>query len=267
WLIAIAISIYFYSACGKFDYQFCHTVGTDFVQAIAPTTLALQSDQAAFLALTLPAGEIVLALLLMFSRTRQAGAVLAVAMHGVLLLLLGPFGMNHSHGVLVWNGLLAIQALLLFFPKTATVKETQRSWKWTVGPVLMLALVLPCAERWGYWDHWPSWALYSPHNSRVDLEVHEVAIEQLPVSLHPFATDDDGDRWHSIDLNQWSLQQRRVPIYPQARYQLALSGAIAFGLASNDAIRAKELGVSDRFRGTRSEQFLIGVKEITQSVK
>ncbi|MEM6469232.1 MAG: hypothetical protein AAF802_06655 [Planctomycetota bacterium] len=264
WIIAVAISIYAYSAAGKLDYQFVHTVGAEMVRAAASPLVEISLVQASKISLALPLSELLIACILIYPKTRWLGGWFAIALHLTLLLLLGPWGMNHSLGVLVWNGLLACQAYLLFLSGSAPPMRVQRRTPWMyVSTVLLLAaLLLPCLERRGYWDHWPSWALYSPHNSRVELEVHETALEYLPSSLKPHVEDHDADRWHTVDIEQWSLSQRLVPIYPQARYQLAIAHRLALRVKSDDAIRAKLLGVADRFDGTRQQRYLLGRRQI-----
>ena len=70
------------------------------------------------------------------------------------------------------------------------------------------ALVLPLSERSGYWDHWLSWALYSPHNSRAEIQIHQSAVDQLPqIAATYLMPDDDADGRFLCDLEE---QERRV---------------------------------------------------------
>ncbi|MEM6365184.1 MAG: hypothetical protein AAF745_12210, partial [Planctomycetota bacterium] len=184
WIMAIAISIYFFSAAGKFDYQFVHTVGSDIVRGMAgllgvgPDVLS--ETVASRLTFCLPCGELLVALLLMIRRTRVWGGWAAIGLHATLVILLGPRGFDHSHGVLVWNVLLAVQAWLLFVrgdskrPDASLNEDQSNAIHRPVVSVFvrsfaLAAMVLPLTERLGYWDHWTSWALYSPHTSRVDV--------------------------------------------------------------------------------------------------
>ena len=56
----------------------------------------------------------------------------------------------------------------------------------------------------------------------------------------------------SIDDGPWSLQTLGVPIYPQARYQLAVAEKLAREHKLGSAIRVIVRGVSDRWTGERS---------------
>lgn len=129
--------------------------------------------------------------------------------------------------------------------------------------IVLAALVLPLLERSGFWDHWLSWSLYSPHTSRVDVQLHRMALAALPKGaaefLHP---SDEQDDWYDLALDRWSLAQLAVPVYPQARFQLGAAQFLARSLPSPDAIRIKIRGVADRRTGQRSELWLIGRRQI-----
>ena len=78
--------------------------------------------------------------------------------------------------------------------------------------------------------------------------------------------DHDGDQWRELDLSEWSLKVRKVPIYPQARYQLGLASQLAASLNLSDALRVKLQSVSDRRTGNRNEQLLLNEKEIERDL-
>lgn len=315
WLIPLAASIYIYSSAGKFDYQFAHTVGQEFLDMLARPIGGLPEDwnqsHRARIALLFPAIEFLGGVGLLFRPTRRIAAVVVMLMHVVLLLILGPWGLGHSSGVLVWNIALLFQATFLFWypavrgsqsavrgsptphpadrrspsysshPLGAAAKrrpsvEQRRgqrpapSFTLSILPVYGLVgcvLLAPLTERSGYWDHWTSWALYSPHNSRVDVQIHQSAIGDLPEPLRPLVKEDsDGDHWHGFSLQRWSLTARKVPIYPQARYQLGLCQEIARRYQLGEAIRLRQRSMSDRWTGERVERQWLGQREIQRAL-
>ncbi|WP_404306703.1 hypothetical protein [Neorhodopirellula lusitana] len=285
YLQLLTISIYAYSSIGKFDYQFLHTVGQEFLAAAAGLVgIQVETWDESIrtkLAAGFPAIELLAAILLVIPKTRRIGGWLAIAMHASLLVLLSPWVMSHSAGVLTWNVFLAGQAYLLFCRPTSTdganVKsgEGERPDEATPLPtnpwqamlanaIVAVAILLPLTERRGrhdatqfHWDHWLSWALYSPHNSRVHAEIHRNVLGKMPAELQGMVSDDtDGDGWQTLDLDKWSLQTRGVPILPQARYQLLVAGKLARANDWNREIRCVLRSASDRFDGTRSETWL-----------
>ena len=205
-------------------------------------------------------------------------------LHLSLVVMLGPWNLDHSNGVLFWNILLIIQAWFLFVKPIAEPRESSPSSSLspsatavasadkTVGKrfaaaVVILAIVMPATERWGYWDHWTSWALYSPHSSRAEVQIHRSAMDQLPADMPPFLVDDDSDGWHRLQLNLWSLDRLNVPIYPQARFQLAVASRVAHLYDLSDSVRVIVKGVADRRSGVRKEQRMMGRKEIDAALK
>jgi uncharacterized membrane protein len=285
-LITLVIaSIYFYSAVGKFDFQFAHTVGQDFLRRLwSPIAwIVPMPDGAAAvrMALLFPACELVGAIGLLVARFRRAAAVLLCGMHCVLIAILGPWGADHSTSVVVWNAVLIGQTCLLFLWKPADEsievnatppapppeKLPSKPPSKPIPMVAMIAVVFvisaPIAERSGWWDHWLSWSLYSPHTSRAIIELHASSLDRLPASLRKHTDNDpDKDRWHALSIQKWSIDQRSVPVYPQGRYQLALARWIASSYELDTEIRVNYQSVSDRWSGVRQQQRMIGQRNL-----
>lgn len=271
-LVLIGASVYVYSALGKIDYQFLHTVGQDFLGVLATPFGGLpdgwQLADRAKLAILFPVTELLIGIGLLVPFTRRISAIAVMGMHVMLLAILGPWGLNHSTGVLTWNLLLLLQGYLLFFQRPDVlpprpVTEPRKSLLWLNATLVAGVIVAPLLERSGYWDHWLSWSLYSPHTSRLELDVHDSAIEQLGPEIQPHVQPDtDGDRWHRLALDRWSLTDRGVPLYPQARYQLGLALNLAARDELRDNIRGRLRGVSNRWTGKRTEQRLLGIEEL-----
>ena len=187
WILPLAASVYIYSALGKFDYQFVHTVGIEFLETAGkpfgglPDNLDL--DTASYLAHLFPITELLAGLFLFPRRTRPIAGIALMVLHGSLIGLLGPWGLDHSAGVLLWNLLLMVQAWMLFVgPARAVTRDSEdreeqlfplpprhadRSWAGMIACIVVLfALVMPIFERTGYWDHWLSWAVRTSQQSR-----------------------------------------------------------------------------------------------------
>ncbi|EMI45714.1 hypothetical protein [Rhodopirellula sp. SWK7] len=289
----LTISIYFYSSMGKFDFQFLHTVGQEFLGTVA-SWLSMdisQWDQRGRLIAAggFPSVELTLAMLLMIPRTRWIGGLLAIIMHVGLIVILSPWGMHHSLGVICWNAVLAGQAYWLFiYPQRERSSESQDSMPRDEGAIccqpirvslasaiVLAAVLLPLTERRGrydrgnwHWDHWLSWALYSPHNSRVQIEVHRSTLDDLSPALREVVLEDSNeDAWCEFDLGQLSLQTRGVPILPQARYQLKLAIAIAEQRGWTHEIRGVLRSASDRWDGTRDEQWMNRLEAMQEAAR
>jgi len=87
---------------------------------------------------------------------------------------------------------------------------------------------MPALQPWGYWDVWPSWAVYSSRGGWTTSFVHHDDIEKLPDAVRPFVGDPPPlSDWHPIDIDAWSLSELHCPVYPQPRFRLAVAAALS----------------------------------------
>jgi hypothetical protein len=112
------ISIYLWSAVSKLDWGFVEGHGQLLISGLAKSlglTSAMWPETLRnTLAVTLPVGEFGVAVLLAIPAAQQIGLWSAIAMHLALILTLGPTGLGHEWGVLIWNVYFIVQAWLLF---------------------------------------------------------------------------------------------------------------------------------------------------------
>ena len=295
-LIGIVVSVYVYSALGKFDAEFLHTVGQQFWNGMLRIFGRPQGDGAevpvVWIAL-LPLTELMLAAGLAWRPTRAVAGGGAMGFHLALLLLLSPLGLDHSWGVVLWNLQFAGQAWILFVwpamqrrlaaAKTAAGFTPQAAPPSAVGRVpgsptrwgnrlatgiAAAVIILPSTERLGFWDHWTSWALYAPHSSRVEVWIAGTAVAKLPASLRTILPSGSTDAlWVRIPLERWSLAETKAPIYPQARFQLGVALELARRVESEYLIKAVVRGVAARWDGRRRSREYVGSKSIEQAAR
>ena len=232
WLTA---SIYFYSAISKFDYQFVHGLGGRLAETLTASIGLETAGGLSIIPFTMPIFELLIAIALLTPRTRKIGVVMAGVFHGALIATLGPWGLDHHLGVLVWNFFFFLVTATLFWPGSTDLKGASEPLNRSLALVITIALVAyPLLPRV---DHWLAWGLYSPNNSRCDLEVVQ--------------EDDDGEFvFERFDLGGLSLRQLNVPLYPDARFQLGVAQAIQ---KQQELSRSKIVirNKSDRFTGER----------------
>lgn len=286
WLL---ISLYCYSALGKFDSQFVHTVGQQLLDVglglLGGSIESLTPTGRWVLVLLFPTFELAVAIGLAWPKTRRLAGLIAILLHLGLIVLLGPLGLNHRPSVLVWNVQVALQAYWLFClrgssdsaaeatsvaPSAATERRSARIAAWVGQLTVWTAMTMPLGERLGCWDHWPSWALYAPHSSRALMEVSAPAVERLPAALRALMADQpDGDDsltiWREVPMDRWSLQALDTPIYPQARFQLGVAEWLATGLSAHDGVRVRLLSSSARWSGARTHLTLPDLQSIQQA--
>lgn len=281
---ALAISIYLFSAFSKFDYQFLMTLGPEFFRPLLTLggTIEIQVDREVLSrgSWLFPLGELLIGLALIFPKTRRLGLYATLGMHVSLLLILGPWGLNHQPGVLLWNLFFMFQAWILFGRfRPAEVEELKHSKELSPLGVLarqmafsvwLAALLLPLTSLWDWYDHWPSWELYAPRTSRVKVEFSPALKTKLPEEWRPFWNNDRPEGldlgWSEFDVAQWSLSSLQVPIYPQDRFQLGVALALANQLDEDRDIRVTLQGPANRWTGARKTQQLIGRQAIEQAL-
>ncbi|MBA3315309.1 MAG: hypothetical protein M3552_03775 [Planctomycetota bacterium] len=259
-LRVLTIGIYFWSAVSKLDDGFLRTTGPDLLRALfgvvgfEPPGIARLS--LATLAWLLPLSELAVAILLSIRSTRAFGLGLAISMHLALMLTLGPLGLRSAAGVLLWNIYFVGQDLVLFW-------KPARGWHGAAGEtggrlrlrefgagvvpavrtigvehiVVALAVWLPILEPFGWFDHWPAWAVYAPRGERVSLLLYMPA-ERVPAELRKFLRHGGWDGHHVFRTDLWSLDALKAPLYPQERFRVG----VALGFLNRYRIEDGEAG-------------------------
>lgn len=240
------ISIYFYSALSKCDTSFVQTLGPQLVEGlfsgIGIATTFWSERTFAWIASSFFIAEFLIAIGLFIPRTRKWTLWAAVLMHVCLMIAVGPWGLNHHQGVIIWNIYFIVQDLIIFGPwferkhfQAASSSDTDRnlSLKAVSGTercamlVAWTVMLAPLFEPTGYFDHWPAWGLYASHHDRVTLFIDEEDKAALPSSLQPFVDPPQPlSQWCRVRVDRWSLAELDVPVYPQARFQLGVAIAV-----------------------------------------
>lgn len=275
----LTISIYFYSALSKFDRQFLDSIGhafasTAFGGLFAWDTSGYPPGPSQFYGMNyalmwaFPVGELAVAMLLAIPVSRKWGMWAAIGMHGLLLQILGPFGLNHSAGVLIWNVFFIVQAAVLFMPG-------QRSWAGHAPPastamqtvrfrwpnrlaqfILAWVIIWPATYAFGLCDPWLAWAVYVEPLPSSWIDIREMwfgrtegggrSAELLAASIIVLPEDDTDP----FPIGRWSLRALRAPSYPHLRTSIAVALALAERFDNHDV----SVRISSRPRWVRSRE-------------
>ncbi len=280
----IVVSIYVYSAVSKFDYAFLTGHGQLLLNGLLkPFSIdnSFWSERTCLVIVSLfPIGEFITALLLLSHRFYRLGVISSCVMHVTLLITLGPLGLDHENGVLLWNVYFIFQNVILFWNTASPSMEPVelRATNRLAYLLTGLMLVLPILENWGWYDHWPAWAVYSPRPERVRVLVDQNAVDRFPKHLQSLCGQPAPfEERVPILLDRWAFQTRHCPIYPQLRYRLALASALLDAQMANNEI-AVEIGLTpNRMTGEREtitltdkvavDEFLLNYQVNTSSRK
>lgn len=281
WLLLLLASVYFYSAWNKFDRRFLETTGGMMIRTLvqwwdADARMRPAGDFANA-AILLPLGELFTAFAILSPRTRWMGRMMAMGLHAGLLLILGPWGLQHRWGVLVWNVAFLTQCLYLtgrFSTVRAADSQLEKmddAPRRSTGNVsvrqsiamapLLVAMIAPALEPWGWWDHWTSWGLYSARATKIDVYVDDTLVARLPDEWQPYCEKvSQSTFWHRIALDRWSLNTLETPIYPQARFHWGVFRAMLrqIGPETADSWMVVESASPDRRSGRAKQETWVG---------
>ncbi len=272
----LTISIYFYSALSKVDFAFCVNHGPFLLDGFLHSLhFADVPPSVSFvLSALMPLTELLTAILLCFPRTQRVGLYFSIAMHLFLMIALGPLGHDHSAGVLIWNAFFIVQNWLLFAPpvkaslaETPSRKEAPRGQnKIEIAGWVLLAFVLiaPLGEPFGFWDHWPSWAVYAARPEQAVVAIHEDDLPRVPEELRKYLQPSTLlEPWHPVRLDRWSLNATRAPIYPQSRFHVGVALALA-ERSELTTLRVTIFSSPNRWTGQRERKDFIGLDAVQE---
>ncbi len=273
---AVVVSVYVWSGVSKIDPGFVAGHGQmlldGLLQSVGLADAAWNNAQRSLAVSLMPAAELLIALLLVLPRWRRFGLGLSIGLHLVLLLAVGPWGLDHKVGVLLWNVYFIGQNLLLFGASSRTAVDAvpspipdRKGDRLAVG-FTVAAVLAPLLNPIGYWDHWPSWSVYSAHPAIVRMYVAEADVSRLPESLQPLVLPPEPlQSWRQVPLEQWSFAEREVPPYPQSRWKLALAAAIAEQAGLEEGVRLEVQRRASWWKTDRTIESWTGREAIEQA--
>ncbi len=273
------VGMYGWSAWSKWDYSFLTTHGRELTSALFQSVgleIDFSPETLSVLALLLPLGETVVAAMLFFSRTQRCGLYAALVMHLLLGLALGPTGLDHSRGVLVWNAVcLAESACLIVVLRRETrdgssplmsLREIVRQNR-VVAAVMALIMLFPLLAHWGWCDPWCAWELYASRPARAELYIDFHRRPVLPPQIRRFIdTGTPAYPWCRVRIEKWALEEYAVPLAPGWRLPLAISSSLSETFGWKNECRVEISSPADRFTGRRTERTLRGTDEIQREL-
>ena len=281
----LTISVYFWSAVSKFDRGFFATHGPTLVDALLQLIGlgGLPGSVEWWLAVTLPVGELLIAVGLSCPRFRQSAVWGAIGLHVAMVLALGPFGLGHRPGVLLWNVAFIGHDWLLLRRSTSTNPKRERgrsqeeaaiiheelsSTSCEAAPLtdtsgyfhisfarpflVMVAIMWPITESFGLCDHWLAWSVYSTRTERVSVTLTAEGIKRLPEVAQRLVKNGE------LPLDRWSFDTLNAPIYPQLRFQLAIVKWLQHQCGEENVLEVIVMTPGSRLKGDATTEFVSG---------
>ena len=262
WWRWIIISIYVYSAISKFDYQFAHSTGLEFLNSIPGVAGMLLNNGSVgpWLTQLFPLTELAIGIGLAVHRTRGMARYAATIFHVLLIVALSPIALSHHSAVMIWNAQSIAMLWWAFSPTTNLRPVSQQDFSRPGVPGFIgdfigwIVLLIPLLNPFGLCDHWLAWGLYAPSNSRAEIQIPDSSVRQLPPSIQRFvsASPDLPPGVSTLNLGKWSLDQTGAAVYPAAWFQTAVADELTDRYLPKGAIRVIEISHSDRITGART---------------
>jgi len=135
--------------------------------------------------------EVLLAVLLLFPRTRRVAAVMAALIHvGILLGL--SLGRNWNSAVWPWNAVLAVAAVSLLWDWRAPLGASILRCGWAIRAAIVVLVVTPAGYYVGLVDAYLAHCLYSVNTPSAwlicdegEVPLHDEALRELNVPFSP----------------------------------------------------------------------------------
>lgn len=218
----IVAAIYIWSGLSKFNPAFAE--GT-FTRALPH-----------YAAYAVPLLECAAGVGLLNNRFRKVALVAAIAMHGMILATIGPFGENYNTVVWPWN-LAMIAFLLILFVNPVVPREIIWNKAFSYQTVvLFLVGIAPALSFVNLWDSYPSFALYSGNSNSGEIFLNDTAFEQLPETIQDYVYD-VSPNVNRLSITEWSYGELNVPPYPEPRIFLSAERKVCSLLANAPDIK------------------------------
>jgi hypothetical protein len=154
---------------------------------------------------------------LLWTRTRRAAVVGAIAMHGVLLLLLGPLARSWNSVVWPWNAAMILLVHGLFWRnRRLTAAVLWNGGWWPHVAVLAFFALGPVLSFVEAWDDYPAFCLYTGNPLTGDVRLSRAASERLPPAASAVVRILPDGRAR-LPIEAWSQRSLGVPAYPSER--------------------------------------------------
>jgi hypothetical protein len=210
-------AVYVYSGLQKFNEGFLTETYPWFIKPLKAFVSERQMLALNKTAYIIPYIEIFIGFGLLIKSLRFIAIPLVLALHLVILLLMGPFGNNYNVVVWPWNLIMMSLALLLFSGKTnERFFSISHLFKLPVFYIVMLLFwILPAFNLVGKWETYLSFSLYSGNNNNAQILLSKKAYEGLPLYIRHFAYE--RGEGYALYPKEWCLTELKTPLYPEKR--------------------------------------------------
>ena len=236
----IIVSIYLWSGLHK-----CHAGFLSVHEGmVKPLTDAIDSpflvSAINWFGYAIPPIEILMAIGLVFRRTRRLSVYVVIVTHIAILILLGPVKGELSNPVVwPWNFVMAAMTITLF-GKVDTI-DLLALKKSKLTPIALitasLTLLAPALFHTGHWDRYLSFNLYGGWQKRMLVKISQDDIPKLQTEWLSYCVESNAlDQHLLLSPSQWSSQELKAPFVSEWRILRQFSQNLCeLGIGQNGA--------------------------------
>jgi hypothetical protein len=164
----------------------------------------------------LPFFEMAAALFLCIPNFRKVGVMMLCIMHLFILVLLGPFGLNSNNVIWLWNVLMPLLVILLFYRNGINPFRRYCSSFFT-WIIILFFCILPWLNLMGRWDRFLSFTLYNGATQQMYICTDDMdALNKMSIYLGNFRNEAIPCKF-PVSAYYWSMKEMNSPAYPEER--------------------------------------------------
>ena len=212
----VVVCTYFWSGLQKANADFVHNVFPFMMGPLA----RFVPVQLGFIA---PLFEMAIGVGLLTRRFRIYAIYTAIAMHGFILLAIGPLGQSSNSVVWPWN-IAMICFVIILFRERPEVSGRDILWAGIYQRVVLVLFgIVPMLSFFNLWDAYLSSALYSGVRNTGAVYVSDALKDRLPQEIVPHVYPSNKPGTGILILREWSMNELNAGIYPEPRIYKSLA--------------------------------------------
>ncbi|MFY8090579.1 MAG: hypothetical protein ACOVMI_04945 [Chitinophagaceae bacterium] len=224
WIALIMASIYIFSGLHKLNYHFLQnmwsqTILKDFLGLNQNTIIQFKLTKIGYV---LPIVETLAGFGLLSKFWQKKAAKVLIIMHLILLIILGPLGLNYNQIVWPWNVAMIVFVYHLFIKNKTPIVNFNLLLSPRLYIIALLWLVMPIFSFWNKWPHYLSNDLYSGKALGMQIIIKDKEIEKHPLAIYANTINNE-DSIMTISIQNWAMSELKTPQFPEWFYYQKLS--------------------------------------------
>lgn len=219
WAMLICATTYFYSGLQKFNLGFLTIVWQDaFLHKFFKLPMHIVNNKyLANIGYAIPILEVYFGLSFFFAATKKIALYLLVAMHLVILTLIGPLGLIFNLIVWPWNALMLYYLLHFIATRQFDALNIRDLLNSSTLTIAIVWCIFPMLNFLGYWDYFMSFSLYSGRIPNMEICVQNQVPKELDKYFHLTPSPKICNGQQGVNIQVWGMEEILVPPLPQVR--------------------------------------------------